>query len=92
MWQLNLKVPPKSKLHIRGLLGSLWDYAIWRGDVPTQRNPVELVTIKGVTKRVRKPQSLTAEQFHALLQGIGDNRNLSSWHHGEETFAYICIT
>jgi len=28
-----------------------------RGDVPTQRNPMELVTIRGVTKRKRQPRS-----------------------------------
>jgi integrase len=53
--------------NIRGLLSTLWEYAMWRGDVPTQRNPMELVTIKGASKRVRNPRSLTVEQFHALL-------------------------
>jgi integrase len=67
LWLNTLKLAPKSKLHIRGLLNLLWDYAMWRGDVPTQRNPMELVTIKGASKRVRQPRSLTVEHFQALL-------------------------
>jgi hypothetical protein len=27
------------------------------------RNPLELVTIKGATKRLRKPRNLTVEEF-----------------------------
>jgi len=42
-----------------GLVRVLWDFAMWRGDVPLQRNPMELVTIKGATKRIRQPRSLT---------------------------------
>ena len=40
---------------------------MWRGDVPVQRNPMELVTIKGATKRTRKPRSLSAEEFQSFV-------------------------
>ena len=73
LWLQSLRVSPKSRSHIRGMLSILWDYAMWRGDVPTQRNPMELVTIRGVNKRVRKPRSLTAQQFHALLDALDDD-------------------
>ena len=33
----------------------------------TQRNPMQLVEIKDVTKRIRKKIVLTVEQYHALL-------------------------
>jgi integrase len=52
------------------LLHVLWDYAMWRGDVPTQRNPMELVTIKGATKRNRKPRSLTVDEFQRFVQHL----------------------
>lgn len=71
LWLQTLQLAPKSKLHIRGILSILWDYAMWRGDVPTERNPMQLVSIKGATKRIRKPRSLTVEQFHALLNMLG---------------------
>jgi integrase len=40
---------------------------MWRGDIATQRNPMELVTIKGASKRTRQPRSLTVDEFRHLL-------------------------
>src|SRR6202041_2032324 len=40
---------------------------MWRGDVPTQRNPMELVTVKGASKRRRKPRSLTVAEFQRFI-------------------------
>jgi len=56
--------------HVGALIHSLWDYAMWRGDVATQRNPMELVTIRGVTKRKRQPRSLSVEEFRKFLQEL----------------------
>jgi integrase len=39
---------------------------MWRGEVPTQRNPMELVHVKNASKRVRKPRTMTIEEFHRL--------------------------
>ena len=49
------------------MLHLLWDYAMWRGDVPVQRNPMELVTIKDASRRTRRPRSLTVEEFQKLV-------------------------
>src|SRR5579884_4060083 len=59
LWIQSLKLAPKSKVHVRGLIQTLWDYAMWRGDVPTQRNPMELVNIKNASKRLSKPRTMT---------------------------------
>lgn len=67
LWLNSLKLAPRSKGHIRGLLHTLWDFAMWSGDVPVQRNPMELVTIKGVTKRLKKPRSLTVDEFQKFI-------------------------
>ena len=32
LWLGSLSLSPKSKAHIRGLLSTIWDYAMWRGD------------------------------------------------------------
>jgi integrase len=72
LWVESLTLAPKSKVHIRGVLRILWDFAMWRGDVPTQRNPMELVTIKGATKRTKKPRSLTVEEFQKFIQHLGE--------------------
>ena len=73
LWLQTLSLAPKSKLHIRGAISVLWDYAMWRGDAPVQRNPMELVSVKGASKRIRKPRSLSDAEFHALLQALGDD-------------------
>jgi integrase len=67
LWLQSLKLAPRSKTGIRMMLSLLWDYAMWRGDVPVQRNPMELVTIKNASKRRHKARSLTVEEFHKLL-------------------------
>jgi integrase len=74
LWLRSLPLAAKSKVHIRGLLRILWDYAMWSEIVAMQENPIRLVAIKGATtRRVRKPCSLTDEQFHGLLQVIGND-------------------
>src|SRR6516165_7956245 len=70
LWLSSLALSPKSKAHIRGLLSVLWDYAMWRGDMPTQRNPMELVTVKGATKRSRQPRSLTVKEFQNFTRNL----------------------
>ena len=70
LWLDSLKLAAKSKAHIRGTLRILWDFAMWSGDVPTQRNPMELVTIKGATKRTKQPRSLTVEEFQKFAQHL----------------------
>jgi integrase len=72
LWLNSLALSPKSKAHIRGLLRTLWEFAMWRGDIPTQRNPIELVTIKNVTKRTRQPRSLTVEEFQKFIQHLDE--------------------
>jgi integrase len=70
LWLLSLPLSPKSRVAIRGLLSILWDFAMWRGDVPTQRNPMELVTITGATKRTRQPRSLTVDEFQKFVRHL----------------------
>jgi len=70
LWIDSLDLAPKSKVHVRGILGSLWNFAMWRQDIPMQVNPISLVTIKGATKRVRQPRILTAEEFSMLVSHL----------------------
>jgi integrase len=82
LWLRTLTLAPKSKAHIRGVLSLLWDFAMWRGDVPTQRNPMELVTIRSATKRTHQPRSLTVEEFRRLAQNL-----VEPFH----TMALLCV-
>jgi integrase len=73
LWLTSLALAPKSKAHIRGVLRNLWDFAAWSGEVPReQRNPMELVRIKGASKRVRKPRSLTVQEFQQFAQHLAE--------------------
>ena len=66
LWLRSLALSPKSKSHVRNMLYMLMDFAMWCGAVELARNPMELVVVKGATKRIRKPRSLTVEQFQKL--------------------------
>jgi integrase len=72
LWLESLELTPRSRAAVRGLLRILWDFAMWRGDVPTQRNPMELVTIKGASKRTSKPRSLTVDEFQRFVVHLGE--------------------
>jgi len=72
LWLNGLDLASKSKVHIRGTISLLWEHAMWRGDVPTARNPMELVTIKGASKRRKKPRSLTVEEFRRFLSQLDE--------------------
>src|SRR5580698_4240480 len=70
LWLQSLALAPKSKAEIRGLIRLLWEFAMWCGDVPIQRNPMELVTVKGATRRKRKPRSLTVDDFQQFIRHL----------------------
>jgi integrase len=61
-----LVLSSKSKVHVRNMLHLLVDFAMLTGDMAIARNPIELVTIKGASKRMRKPRNLTVEEFQRL--------------------------
>jgi integrase len=69
-WLKELKRSPKTKSNIRSLLHRIFEYAMKWEILETQRNPMDLIEIKGVTKRVRKKIVLTVEQYHALLAAL----------------------
>lgn len=66
LWLRSLALSSKSKSHVRNMLYMLMDFAMWCGEIQLARNPIELVVVKGATKRIRKPRNLTVEQFQRL--------------------------
>jgi integrase len=82
LWLNDLPLAPKSKSHIRALLSALWDYAMWSGNVPVQRNPISLVTVKGATMRKRQPRSLTVEEFRHFAEHLQEPLR---------TLAIVCV-
>lgn len=82
MWLDSLALAPKSRTHIRGILHSLWKFAMWKQDIPMQVNPIDLVTVKGAFKRIRQLRSLTVEQFRLLVSHLREPFG---------TMALVCI-
>jgi len=70
LWLRGLSLSPKSKAHIRAMLRIIVDYAMWCGVMDVSRNTIELVVVKGATKRTRQPRSLTVEQFQKLVSEL----------------------
>jgi len=72
LWLRQLELSPKSKVHVKTLLRILVDFAMWSGVMDVSRNPLELVVIRGATKRIRQPRSLTAEEFGRLVDRLDE--------------------
>jgi integrase len=70
LWLDSLALAPKSPVHIRTVLSSLWKFAMWKQDIPLQVNPMTLVTVKDASKRLRQPRSLIVEEFRLLVSHL----------------------
>src|SRR5262249_27904571 len=82
LWLRSLRLSPKSKAHVRNMMYMLMDFAMWAGVIQLARNPMELVVVKGATKRIRKPRNLTVEEFQKLLTQI---------HEPFRTITLLCV-
>ena len=58
---------PKTKGHVKALMHRLYEKAMLWEMVDWQRNPMQLVEIKGISKRRKKPIVLTVEQYYQVL-------------------------
>jgi len=69
-WLRKLAVAPKTRSHIRGLMYRLFEKAMLWELIPLERNPMSLVELRGVSKRMKPPRILTEEEFGALLNEL----------------------
>jgi integrase len=69
-WIRNIEAAPKTKAHIKALMHRLFEKAMLWEWIEVQRNPMELVEVKGISKRRKKPFILTPEQYYALLEAL----------------------
>ncbi len=70
LWLKSVALCPAAKGTLRTLLRILIDCAMLWEYVEVGRNPMELVSIPGVTKRQKVPRILTMEEFAKLLTEI----------------------
>lgn len=66
-WLKTFDGSPKSKVHLRGLLSILIEYAMLMRVVPVGRNPMELVRIEDASRRRKEPRVLSFDEFVKLL-------------------------
>jgi integrase len=66
-WVKSLPLSPKTRAHVRALMHLLFERAMLWELIEAQRNPVELVKLRGTSRRMKKPQILTPEQSQALV-------------------------
>ena len=69
-WLRKLPLAPKTRGHLRGLMYRLFEKAMLWELTPLERNPMGLVELKGVSKRLKPPRILTEEEFVALLNQL----------------------
>jgi integrase len=67
-WLKRLKLAPKTRGHIRGLMSTIFRCA-QRWEL-IENSPMDLVRVKDSSKRLERPSVLTAEEFHSLLEHI----------------------
>jgi len=67
-WLKKMDAAPKTKGHYKAVMHRLYEKAMLWEIVEWQRNPMELVEIKGISKRQKKPIVLTVEQYYLLLE------------------------
>ena len=72
LWLQGLEMKPKSKAHIRGLLGNLITFAMWRGDIPTGVNPMRLVRLRGTNRPFHPRRTITAEEFQTFSRWLSE--------------------
>jgi hypothetical protein len=50
------------------MLSVIFEYAMWAELIPVDRNPMELVRVKNVSKPGRKARTMRLEEFHLLCE------------------------
>jgi len=66
-WLRRLDLSPKYKGHIRSLMYRLFDKAMLWELLDVERNPMELVEVKGISKRKKRPRVLQVKDAWQIL-------------------------
>lgn len=71
-WLRSLGVAQKTKGHVKALMHQLFEKAMLWELVPVGRNPMELVHVKGISKRTKTPVILEEKQCFDLISSLPD--------------------
>jgi len=67
-WLKQMDAAPKTKGHVKAIMHRLYEKAMLWELVEWQRNPMQLVEVKGISKRRKRPIVLTVEHFYQILE------------------------
>jgi len=76
-WLKCLSLSPKTKAHIRSLMHTIFQCA--RRWELIEKNPIELVRVRGGSKRLRTPRVLTPEQFCLIPPLLSEPYRTQVW-------------
>ena len=66
-WLRDLDMAPKSKAHIRGVMHVMFECAARWELFNDRRNPIQMVRVKGGSKRRQRPPVLTLKEYETIL-------------------------
>ena len=69
-WLRELPCSAVTKGHVKALMHRLFERAMLWEIVPVQRNPMELVEIKGASRRGKRPRVLTSEECSQIVNSL----------------------
>lgn len=75
-WMEKLPFGAASKVRARNMVSKLLDLAMLWEYIPVNRNPMELIRVKGSTKRQKQITIITPKQFKALVDALPEPYNL----------------
>lgn len=76
-WFSELKLAPTTKASIRSVLSQCFELAALHEYIPAiERNPMKLIKIRGTSKRQKKVQPITTEQFRTLVEALPEPLNI----------------
>lgn len=75
-WLDKLPFGAASKVRTRNMVSKLLDLAMLWEYIPVNRNPMELIRVKGSTKRRKQITIITPAQFKALVDALPEPYNL----------------
>ena len=75
-WMEKLPFGAASKVRARNMVSKLLDLAMLWEYIPVNRNPMELIRVKGSTKRKKQITIITPAQFKALVDSLPEPYNI----------------
>lgn len=69
-WLKSLNLSPKTRGQVRAVMHLLFERAMLWELIPVDRNPIEVVKLRGTSGRMRKPQILAPEKFQELVAAL----------------------